>query len=95
MYKRNLVTLSCGTKVQPDLVSMVYKRSCYFILWYQGIARFGFCGITEMQLVYPMVSRYSTIWFLQYKRDLHVVTLLCGIKVESHKIMVSLYKRDV
>ena len=32
-----------------------------------------------MQLVYPMVSRYSTIWFLRDKRDLHAVTLLCGI----------------
>ena len=77
-----------GIKVQHDLVSMVWERSCYFILWYQGIAQFGFYGITETQLAYPVVSRYSTICFLRYKRDLHVVTLLCGIKVESH--MVSL-----
>ena len=76
-YRRDLVTLSCGIKVQHGLVSMVQERSSYFILWYQGTARSGFYGIREIQLLYRVVPRYSMIWFLLYKRDL--VTVSCGI----------------
>ena len=63
------------------LVSM-YRQICYlYMVWYQGTARSGFYGIRETQLRYLVVSRYSMIWFLLYKRDL--VTVSCGI-IASH-----------
>ena len=56
----------------------MYRQIWYlYMVWYQGTARSGFYGIRETQLRYLVVSRYSMIWFLLYKRDL--VTVSCGI----------------
>ena len=50
------------------------------ILWHQGTAQSGFYGIREILLLYPVVSRYSMIWFLWYNRD--AVSLSYGIKIQ-------------
>ena len=60
-----------------SVAQKLLKRSTYLKLWYQHRAQSDFNGIRVTQLLYPVVSRYSMIWFLLYKRDL--VTLSCGI----------------
>ena len=54
------------------------KNVCVGGWWYQGTAWSG--GIREILLLYPVVSRYSTIWFLWYNRD--AVSLSYGIKIQ-------------
>ena len=58
-----------------SVAQKLLKRSTYLKLWYQYRAQSDFNGIRVTQLLYPVVSTYSRIWFLWYKRDL--VTLSC------------------